>query len=208
MIEYPKIQTVFKRDPATHHKTLLDGQFSEPEFEYLSGNEWVFTEKVDGTNIRVISAPPGPLIFRGRTGAASIPGPLSQRLAERFENSLLAETFPEGICLYGEGYGPRLQKGGGNYRPDMDFVLFDIRIGEFWLRREAVEAIAGTFGLDIVPIIGRGPLAEMIAMARAGIKSHWGDFAAEGIVARPAVELQCRAGRRIITKIKSKDFAP
>lgn len=43
-------------------------------------------------------------------------------------------------------------------------------------------------------------------MARLGFKSTWGDFQAEGIVARPSVELKNRAGERIITKIKCKDF--
>jgi hypothetical protein len=40
-----------------------------------------------------------------------------------------------------------------------------------------------------------------------GVKSWWGDFDAEGIVARPQVELFTRAGHRIITKLKCKDFA-
>jgi len=38
------------------------------------------------------------------------------------------------------------------------------------------------------------------------IESVWGDFQAEGIVARPGVELFDRAGRRIITKLKCRDF--
>ena len=50
MKEYHKIQTVFKRDPETNHRTLLEGQYSMPEFEYLANNQWVFTEKIDGTN--------------------------------------------------------------------------------------------------------------------------------------------------------------
>lgn len=45
MKEYHKIQTVFKRDMATKHKTLLIGDYSLPEFEYLKDNTWVFTEK-------------------------------------------------------------------------------------------------------------------------------------------------------------------
>ena len=28
--------------------------------------------------------------------------------------------------MYGEGYGAKIQKGGGNYRQDQDFVLFDV----------------------------------------------------------------------------------
>jgi hypothetical protein len=50
-------------------------------------------------------------------------------------------------------------------------------------------------------------LHDMINMARGSFKSQWGDFRAEGIVARPVVELRTRAGRRIITKIKQRDFA-
>ena len=69
-----------------------------------------------------------------------------------------------------------------------------------------VEDIAEKLNIDHVPIIGRGTLPEMVAMARTGFKSRWGDFAAEGIVARPAVELVGRNGRRIITKIKTRDF--
>ena len=48
MKEYHKIQTVFMRDLENRYKTLLEGQFSLPEFEYLANNEWAFTEKVDG----------------------------------------------------------------------------------------------------------------------------------------------------------------
>lgn len=40
--EYHKIDTVFKRDPSTNNKHLIEGQFSRPEFEYLAGNEWTF----------------------------------------------------------------------------------------------------------------------------------------------------------------------
>ena len=52
MKEYHKIQTIFKRDPENKFKTLIYGEFSLPEFEYLKNNTWIFTEKVDGTNIR------------------------------------------------------------------------------------------------------------------------------------------------------------
>ena len=48
MIKYPKIQTVYLRDPETKYRTLLEGQFALPEFEYLANNEWIFTEKIDG----------------------------------------------------------------------------------------------------------------------------------------------------------------
>ena len=208
MNEYHKIDTVFKRDPATKHKTLIIGDYSQPAFGYLADNDWVFTEKVDGTNIRVMISG-GEVRFGGKTDDAQIPAFLVEKLQDRFlpQCAALNAAFPDGGCLYGEGYGAKIQKGGGNYRADQDFVLFDIRVGEWWLQREAVEETASQFGLDIVPIIGFGSLHKMLGMAELGFSSRWGSFAAEGIVARPAVELKTRNGQRIITKIKSKDFA-
>lgn len=208
MKEYHKIDTVYKRDLATNHKTLIEGDYAQDAFGYLANNEWVFTEKVDGTNIRVLIEG-GKITFGGKTDAAQIPAFLVAKLNDRFlpQSEALLAAFPDGGCLYGEGYGARIQKGGGNYRADQDFVLFDVRVGDWWLERPTIEDVASAYGLDVVPIIGRGTLADMVAMAKAGIKSTWGNFDAEGIVARPAVELKNRNGRRIITKIKSKDFA-
>lgn len=54
MTKYHKIQTILKRDPTTKYKTLSEGEYSLPEFEYLKDNDWVFSEKVDGTNIHII----------------------------------------------------------------------------------------------------------------------------------------------------------
>jgi hypothetical protein len=208
MKEYPKIQTVYKRDPATKFKTLLDGEFSLPEFEYLKDNEWVFTEKVDGTNIRV-EFDGKTITFGGRTERASIPAPLVARLNALFlhQLDLFCREFPDGVTLYGEGYGAKIQKGGGNYCAHQDFVLFDVKVGAWWLQREDVESVANLLGIRVVPIIGRGNLNCMVRLAKYGFPSEWGDFPAEGIVARPATELQTRGGERIITKIKCKDFA-
>jgi len=208
MSEYHKIQTVFKRDPATKYKTLLEGDYSLPEFEYLAHNKWVFTEKVDGTNIRVYFRN-GKITFGGRTDQAQIPAALVERLNERFLPQLerFTDIFNDTeACLYGEGYGAKIQKGGGNYRPDQDFVLFDVKVGDWWLQRPDVEGVAEQMGLDVVPVVGEGSLLEMVEHAKAGITSTWGDFQAEGYVARPATELKTRAGHRLITKIKCRDF--
>lgn len=209
MHEYHKIQTVYLRDPETKYKTLLEGQYATPEFAFLANNQWVFTEKVDGTNVRIIWHEEK-LSFAGKTTHAQMPAPLLQRFDERFLSQIarFRETFGDAdVCLYGEGYGPKIQKGGGNYRVDQDFVLFDVRIGNWWLQRQDVEDIGVKFELEVVPIIGQGTLPEMVEMARHGFDSTWGAFRAEGIVARPLVELAARNGQRVITKIKSKDFS-
>lgn len=207
MNEYHKIQTMFKRDMVNNGKTLLEGQWTLPEFKFLALNAWVFTEKVDGTNIRVMLQGGG-ITFGGKTDSAQIPAQLVTRLNERFLPlaEKMQEVFGCDACLYGEGYGAKIQKGGGNYRQDQDFVLFDVKCGDWWLQRADVEDVAGKLGIDIVPIIGEGTLHDAVALAKAGIISTWGDFQAEGIVARPKVELKTRNGHRIITKIKSRDF--
>ena len=217
MNEYHKIQTVFKRDPETKFKTLLGGEYSLPEFEFLKNNKWIWTEKVNGTNIRIIFD--GQLItFGGKTDRAQIPADLVNRLNEKFlplfpDFRNIFKCSMEGhieVCLYGEGYGPKIQKGGGNYRTNQDFVLFDIKIGDWWLQRVDIEDIAQKLNIDIVPIIGVGTLPDMVQKVRNGFDSTWSTlktvFKAEGVVARPDIELKTRSGHRIITKIKHKDF--
>lgn len=213
MKTYHKIQTVFKRDPATKHKNLLLGEYSLPEFEYLKDNKWVFTEKVDGTNIRVMWDG-DKISYNGKTDNAQLHCDLVTRLHDIFDNKvdLFRKLFenptdnPTEVCLYGEGYGAGIQKGGGNYQEHKDFVLFDIKISTWYLQRENIEEISKTLGIDIVPVIGGGTLNDMIEMTKPGFNSRWGDFIAEGIVARPATELKLRDGKRVITKLKYRDF--
>lgn len=203
---------MFKRDMSNKGKMLFD-QWTIPEFEYLKDLEWIFTEKVDGTNIRVMFDGEK-ITYGGKTDNASIHGHLIMRLQELFDSKLelFKETFQPKeeeqtqVCFYGEGYGAGIQKGGGNYKKSKDFVLFDIKIGNFWLLRKDVEEIAAKFGIGIVPIIGKGTLQDGIDLVKKGFNSVWGDFLAEGIVARPAVELRTRRGDRVITKIKACDF--
>ena len=209
--EYHKIQTLYLRDPETNHKTLLEGQFAKPAFEYLADREWVFTEKVDGTNIRV-GWDGETVAFGGRTDRAQIPAFLVAHLMDRFTADALAGAFDcGGVTLYGEGYGARIQKGGGRYlRDSVGFVLFDVQVGGWWLERENVEDIAGKLDIPVVPIIGRGTVFDAVDAVRAGFVSTLATdttLTAEGIVLRPAVELHDRRGDRIISKLKHRDFA-
>lgn len=207
MDKYHKIQTVFKRDPDTKFKTLLWGEFAKPEFEYLAACPWQFTEKVDGTNVRVMFDGDG-VRFAGKTNNAQLhPGLLEQlNLLFPLPPPPTDSIFDGPACLYGEGFGEKIQKGGGNYRSGQGFVLFDVKVGDSWLRREDVVDVAGQFGIGVVPVIGEGTLHKMAEMVRGGFMSAWGNFTAEGIVARPLADLLDRRGDRIITKIKHKDF--
>ena len=207
MTQYHKIQTVLKRDPDNNYQ-VIEGEYSLPEFEYLADCKWMFTEKIDGTNIRLMWDG-SDVKIGGKTDRAQIPVPLLEKLMSSYVSiDRFTEAFgAEGdVCLYGEGYGAGIQKG-GSYIPDgCDFILFDVKIGEWWLERENVWSIANKLGLETVPEISTGTLPRMIELVRAGIISVWGDFPAEGIVARPVVELFSRNRHRIITKLKHKDF--
>lgn len=199
MREYHKIQTAFKR---TERGQIIEGLWSMDEFGYLRDLEWVWTEKVDGTNVRVMFGEDGTPRFGGKTDNAQMPVFLFDKLGELFP-----EPSPDfaGLTFYGEGFGAKIQKGGGNYGP-VDFVLFDVRSEDVWLERENVEDISSQFLIQVAPVVGRGTLQEAIDFVRAGFQSRWGNFTAEGIVARPAVELRTRRGERVITKIKVRDF--
>ncbi len=208
MKEYHKIQGLYKRDQKT--KSFIEGEFSIPEFEYLQYNKWEYKEKVDGTNIRIMFN--GKEIkFGGKTDRAQMPVPLMNRLNELFLSKLdlFKETFNYtdeiDVCFYGEGYGGKIQKG-FKYRSESDFVLFDIKIGRWWLQQNDMINIGKRFDLDIVPVVGIGNLHDAIKIVKDGFKSTWGDFVAEGVVARPLVDLALRNGGRIITKIKYKDW--
>jgi hypothetical protein len=208
--EYPKIKTLFVRDEKTHK--VIECEWKEPEFEYLQGNRWVWTEKVDGTNVRV--GWDGERVqFAGRSDNAQMPTFLLARLQELFPIERLTEVFPveDGIpptvCLYGEGYGARIQKGGGNYIPDgVDFVLFDVKVGDWWLRRDDMIDVSIKLGIQCVPVFGIGTLGDAVKVVKDGINSAWGNFPAEGLVVRPTVDLMARNGKRVIGKIKTKDF--
>ena len=206
MIEYHKIQSVFKRDEKTHK--FIDGTYSLPEFEYLQDNQWEWTEKIDGTNVRV-GFGNGVVSFGGRTDNAQMPTFLLSRLQELFTPQVLEIAFPDytDVVLFGEGYGAKIQKGGGNYIPNgVDFILFDVNVGEWWLKREDVADVAHKLAIRVVPTIGVGTLSMAVVTVQDGFDSQFGSFLAEGIVLRPCVELQTRSGHRIITKMKHKDF--
>jgi ATP-dependent RNA circularization protein (DNA/RNA ligase family) len=210
MIKYHKIQTVYLRDPKNNHKTLLEGTWAKPEFELLKDIDWICTEKIDGTNIRVMWDGEN-VRFGGKTDNAQIPSILIEALQDTFTNEKMKEVFPDAdnVCLYGEGYGKKIQKG-GNYLPDRaDFILFDVKIGDWWLTREANEDIAQKLNIGVVPIIGVWTLEQAIEYVKNGFKStiaHNKDYIAEGLVMKPEIDLFNIYGERIITKIKHKDF--
>ncbi len=202
-MEYHKIQSIFKRDKKTKEFTE---EYSLPEFEYLKDNVWEFTEKIDGTNVRILWDKEE-LRVGGKTDDAQMPIILLEKLQKIFTKEKMQEVFPDGkVILYGEGFGVKIQSGGKYIKDGVDFILFDVLVDSWWLKRKDVEDVASRLGIKIVRLIGEGTLGNAKAVAEEGFKSEFGDFIAEGIVLRPKVQLFSRKGDRIITKVKYKDF--
>lgn len=208
MIEYNKIDTVFERD-ITGSKKLIEGQFRDETVKYLRNMPWRFTEKIDGTNIRV-HWDGHKVEFGGRTDRAQIPAPLVNKLNEMFGGNEAEELFEQkfgqnDVILFGEGYGPKIQKG-GLYRDDVSFIMFDVMINGNYQPRASVEDVAQCFGVDVVPVIFVGTITEAVDYVKVKRVSTIGRAPMEGLVGVPLVELHDRCGKRVIVKIKACDF--
>ncbi len=199
---YPKIDTLFQRNPNTYK--INTDQVRDPIFNLIS--KWEVTEKIDGTNIRIVLND-GNLYFLGRTEKAEIPKPLENWLFENVSKEKLLEVFEgKDVVLYGEGYGSKIQQGEG-YSPIQKFILFDIKIGQFWLKRNSIEEIATNMDLDVVPLIGEMTTDEIIELVKTGFPSKIGNYPiSEGIIARTSTPLQDMKNNRLIFKLKYSDF--
>lgn len=201
MISYPKIQNLFKFDPATKGRT---NEFTCEEFRYLQNNLWWCTEKVDGTNVRLIFDDTGQLEIRGRTDKAR----LHETLIAAIE--VLVQAFPvelHGLTLYGEGYGGKIQKG-KEYRPDPSFILFDVwsHDAQRFLDWPFVTEVAAACQLQHVPLVGPISLWKAYQLVQEGLPSTLKDGYAEGLVCRPTVPLYTPHGERVIVKVKHRDY--
>ena len=210
MVEYTKIETLFKRD-IDGTKKLIEGDFRNETVEFLKDNQWEFTEKIDGTNIGIVWDG-HKVSYQGRTERAQIPAHLMNKLIEMFGGEVNEELFEQKfgdmpVILFGEGYGLKIQNG-GNYRSDVSFILFDVHLPDsnLWLKRDAIEDIAKTFGIDAVPIVLTGTLKDGVDFIKTFPKSTMGTANMEGIVGKPKVDMLDRMGRRVIVKIKCCDF--
>lgn len=210
MKKYEKIETVFERD-TMGTKKLKYGCYRNNAVKYTAGNEWQWTEKIDGTNVRV-HWDGHKVSFGGRTDNANLPVPLMERLYELFSNNTAEELFEQlfgekDVILFGEGYGKKIQAVGSKYIPDgVDFILFDVCVNDTYLDREEVDNIALAFRISVVPVVLVGTINDAINYVMTKPKSTIGTAPMEGLVGRPAVELKDKNGKRLIVKVKVCDF--
>ncbi len=204
MSEYHKIETLYERD---ENFKVKPGVLKNRVYGLLKS--WHFTEKIDGTNIRVIWKD-GKLTFGGKTDNAQMPSGLVEYLYDTIKPESLSAVFPDmpDVILYGEGYGAGIQKG-GDYSPTKKFILFDVLVdSKWWLSYENICDVASKLNLDVVPDFGEMTLEDATEFVRNGFQSRIGNgnMKAEGLVGKPLEALFDKKGSRLVVKLKTKDF--
>lgn len=208
MIEYPKIYAPYLRDTerGPNRNKLIEGAWARPEFEYLQYTPWNFTEKVNGTNVRV-HWNGHKVSFGGRTDDAQLPVKLLSLLQELFPEELFEQVFgSQPVTLFGEGFGGNIQSAQKTYGAEYRFALFDVLIDGWWLTRPNVVDVSHKLEIEIVPLHATTTLIQAIDEVKAGLVSQYGEFPAEGLVGVPTIGLLDRAGKRIMVKVKHQDF--
>lgn len=210
-MKYPKINTLWKRDEKNKHVIIPD-EYSCEEFANIKA--WHVTEKVDGTNVRIFWNGVN-VRFGGRTDNAQMPTHLLRYLQDTFTVEWMKGVFPditpdehEEVILFGEGYGAKIQKGGGNYRDDVSFILFDVYIEGWWLNRKSVSDIANKLEIDVVPSLGICSIAQIQAHVQRKPNSTIAqkEKISEGIVARSHPLVLFRNGTPVMFKLKVSDY--
>lgn len=231
MSEYASIKNLYASNgvQGKEHKRGPEFGFSNPAFGSVTN--WLVTEKVDGMNIRVVFKPYGwsddpgdpDLKFYGRTDKAQLPGDLLTHLQETILVEKLMAAFDydpnwqlgdddkyawqHGVILYGEGYGPGIQKVGHAYGGTKRFILFDVKVGDAWLDWDDVVDVAQKLGIEVVPLLTRGvDLETAKAFVHDSRLLPEGSAHVEGIVARSEPQLFDKFGQRVMFKYKVRDL--
>ena len=208
---YPKFYAPYNRERLDEVKRSKYVDVTDPREElkpYMNIDTlWVVSEKVDGTNTRIIWDGYN-LSVKGRTNSSQLQGYQNTLLKELSENGnyKFDETFgTKEVVIYGEAFGGKIQ--GNPHNSEPQFKVFDIMVDGIWLQYDAVEDICLSLGLGMIPhstIEGWETVMEAffsLANERQQSSKYF-----EGLVAVPAHMPLTRQGERVITKIKVADF--
>ena len=198
--------------------------------EYENNIELVDTDEPIGVHFNVRIA--------GKTDNAQIPKNLLKHMQEKYpDDKVLASLglknfipveewaehkwvnangnpdpsiIPTMYTIYGEGYGEGIQSGGWYIKGGNEFIVFDVKVNNIYLKTDARDEIATKLGAPIVPLWGYFTIDEAIDFVRKGFRSKIAENPeakmAEGLVLRTDLGLCNRMGKRLIVKIKYEDF--
>lgn len=212
-IEYPKILGPYMRHVDGPEKNKLNiGAWVNPTLATLRNLPWTWTEKINGTNVRIFWDG-HKVSYGGRSDTAFLSAKLIEVLGDMFPEEVMEQTFGSNpATLFGEGCGPNMAPGSGVYSTIPTFIMFDAYIDGWWLERPSVLDIGRKLGVYVVPTydLGGGTVEDAIELVGSGLVSHFSTkantFFAEGLVGTAPHGILDRGGKRIQVKVKHKDF--
>ena len=212
--KYAKFSSPFKKD----EKFINLNELAQK----LPIGRWIKTEKIDGTNIRIILCKPtedGKRVVL--VGSRSLILNEEDKSSKQFFDCLkgintnkLVEYFEDAdstVIIYGEGYGAGVQKG-GIYSKEKNFRVFDIRIGEAYQDFEYVQKVCIDNQLNVVPIIDEvedisyGECIKSLKSFQETLIKEGDGGKPEGIVYKYEPVLLNKYKERLMFKVKFKDF--
>lgn len=209
MKEYHKIETLFKFNQET--KRFENGVFYNENVEILKDNTWLFTEKIDGTNFRIMWDG-HKLTYGGRTDISTFFKNQIDFIEENLVNEEIEIVFEQKfqekeVMVYGELFGEKIQTGelyvenGG-----MAFKVFDIEIDNVFLKYDDMCVLANELNYDFVPLVLEGTVEEAVKFVFETDISTFSKAKLEGLVGKPLGDFRDRLGKRIVVKIKKRDL--
>ena len=144
-------------------------------------------------------------------------GEKHERFTKLFDEDNLLSVYLDNysemdLILFGEVYGASQQGMSTTYGKELKFIVFDVKMGDYWLDMPNAEQVTKKLGLEFVSYkkipttlkaIDRERDRPSVQAKRNGIKE---DKMREGVVLRPLIELKKNNGKRIIVKHKRDEF--
>ena len=209
MKKYPKISGLYPFNGELKQFDAIDG-CADRNVELLKNHMWLWSEKVDGTNIRLYWDGYD-LYLKGRTDKSQFSADQEEYLLDNVATDalkhLIEQMFKEKeVYIYGELHGKNIQKVGKLYSEDYQFRVFDIEIDGIWLERHDVQDLCGQLGLKHVPYILEGTIGDAEDWVMENKFSTFSDAPLEGLVGIPVGGFLDRQGKRIAVKVKYRDL--
>lgn len=189
MKEYHKFETLFK----------------------LKDNQWIFTEKIDGTSLRIYWDG-HKLRYGSRTNNAQFSKDQIEFIEERLTNENIETIFEQKfqdveVYVFGELFGVKIQNGGlYTNGKGLDFKVFDIEIDGVTLTYDSMTKLANELNYQYVPLVIIGTIDCAINYVLTHYTSTFSNAELEGLVGKPIGDFRDRLGKRIVVKIKRKDL--
>lgn len=228
MKKYPKINTLFQRSIQGKITPQLQNKDTIKALSLIK--DLIVEEKVDGTNAQII-------VQRNLTTDEIIISYASRNnLIEDKDIMFIKETLDKiinkkaiakwyrknfstnpAVSIYGEVFGYKINTGGNYTGKERNYVVFDIVVEKSWLNVKDRNDVCNELGLKIVPKVMVIPellsyesfYSNLTKENKESLlaKKYDKETTLEGYIIRPKLSLYVNGGKRVIGKIKCKDFA-